>query len=653
MPVQVDPFLSYETDYFDKQLVMTGEQFQNMLNFLSTRKALVYDFETSGLAYYKHAEACGVGFAGWDDRGQLWCYYVPFRHRTGERQLDLQIIEPAIKGLIEDQYVMKIAHNIKFEDHIGRREGWKLQGPRYCTMIAARLYDENRLVNLETRAKQDLGRFDADVWKFRLETKVKELAKQHKMPFTAYRDQYGYSQVDIPLCGTYCCFDLDHCGNLHALYENQGLSQRYSRIWNTEMALTEVICDMEQRGVKINVEYLETLRDSLKGVRAGLADQAFHQLGGFTFNIGSDNELRDVLQNRLNIRLYKMTKSKKNYSVDVEVLDELVDEHPVVKTISEWRKAEKLYSTYTTSILERLDSQNVLHTDLQQVGTNTGRLSCKNPNLQNQPTDDDDRALKFSGKSLEDGGVDPWSIRRAYINRDPQFVRLFFDYSQIELRVLAFYSRDPILVQAYLSGEDIHDRTSLEVFETKEKAKRRMAKVINFGLTYCMTPMGFARQVRIPLNEAERHFEKFFERYAGIKSFRNEFWGMVRMQKGYFQNLFGRPRLVHNIAHPEDFRRERAERQAIATLVQGTAAELTKESLVRISKYLKAYDLPAYLELTVHDDIQLSSHVSCLAPVAKEVKRQMEYFPEFDPIPIVVDAEYSLTSWADKKELLI
>ena len=449
------------------------------------------------------------------------------------------------------------------------------------------------------------------------------------------------------MCGTYGCFDVEFTTKLQWLYERGGLSQAYPRIWHTEMLLTEVLCDMEEAGLLIDVDYLEALRDSLKGVKHTLQVDIEATLGS-EINLGSDDEIRTVLR-ALRCNLIKKTK-KGQFSVDREVLESFAHHHPVLAKVLEWRDAEKLYSTYTASILDRLDKDNVLHPDFQQAGTDTGRLSCCEPNFQNQPTDNNARAIKWTGQSLEDGGVDPWSIRRAYVVR-PEGVRVFFDYSQIELRVMAFYSKDPIMVDAYLRGEDIHSRTSMEVFGTTEKAKRRDAKILNFGLSYGMTEKGFAYQTKKPLEEAAEYMTRFFERYHGIKTFREGFWGYVRQHQCRFQNIFGRPRYLPGIISMDKWTRLRAERQAIATLIQGTAAEVTKESLVRVWQAFKTEGLEAQIVSTVHDEIQVDCQRYELMSVCRIMKGAMEAFPEFDPIPVIVNGDYTTTSWADKKAL--
>lgn len=649
MLTQINPFLSYETGYPDKHLVVTGESFQRMINFLEQSPTLAFDFETSGLQWFRDDVSCGIALAGLDESGQVQNFYTPYRHRTGEIQLDLARISPAIKKLLGNERTVKVAHNLKFDEHFARKENWQVCGPRYDSMIAARLYDENRPLALKVRAKEDLGRDDADEWERKVAVEVGKLGRIHRLGKKDYLACWGYSQVAIPILGTYACFDTEFAMQLMNLYERAKISRSYPRVWATEMQLIEVLTDMEVMGLPIDVDYLGNLRDSLEGilVAGGLE---IERLLGRRINLRADDELRDLLINYLGCQLTKLT-GKKAVSVDREVLESFKDRHPVIPLIMKWRDAEKIRSTYTTSILQRLDANDVLHADFQQTGTNSGRLSCRQPNFQNQPTDDDDRAVEFSGRGLEHGGIDPWSIRRAFVNRGKGWVRLFFDYGQAELRVLAFYSQDPVMIDNYMRGGDIHERTSLEVFGSKEKKHRRIAKVINFGIPYGISEVGLSRQAKIPYGDAEKFMATFFKRYAGVASFRKKFWGQVRREGCVFQNIFGRPRRLPDLASSDEFRRGRAERQAVATLIQGTAAELTKESLVRVWRRIKAEGLPAWLVNTVHDEIQVDCHADALVSVCRVMQEEMARFPEFDPVPIVVDGEYTTKSWADKRKL--
>ena len=645
-------------------------------------KPLVLDYETSGLEWFRAAEAVGVGLASWDEQGRLWNAYVPFRHRTSEPQLDISVIGPAIGRLLADSYTLKIAHNIKFEDHFSRREGWSLEGPRYDTMVAARLFDENRSGALDARAEQDLGDTQARYWSSILDETVRELARQNKLGIKAYKAKYGYSEIPTQLAALYCGTDTDQTGRLYARYEQWGLSSVYSRIWSTEMKLTRILCSMEEHGLPINVAYLDGVQQSVVAAKKQLEAALQMQLGGKMINPGSDDEVRHLLLNVIGLQWDKRTKvseadyrrhqqalrllqqgrlSQDDYApfaqytekkaVDREVLETFAETNYVCRLLLAWRDADKLATTYTASILGMCDARGYVHGDLKQVGTNTGRLSCEKPNYHNFPSDDDERALQYSGKKLSAGGVDPWSIRRAFGMRAPNWVRIFLDYSQIELRVLAKYSGDPIMVDAYLKDEDIHDRTAAEVGHILGKeCSRRVAKVVNFGLSYGLSEKGLSSQAKIPLEEAFVFLQAFFQRYSGVAAFRETLWDQARKQQCHWRNLFGRSRRLPDLVSAEFFRRKKAERQMMGSAIQGTAAELTKESLVRIDEWFRECRIPALIVNTVHDEIQIDCPRECLPLVVSGARERMEAFSEFAPIPIRVSADWTDSTWADKRK---
>lgn len=642
MPVQTKAFYDSPPDDPTKRIVRTGDEFEHLVRWL-VGKPLIVDYETSGLAYYAHSNICGIALASWDEHGRLLNHYVPVRHKTAEPQFDIQRVGPAIQSLLADQYTLKIAHNIKFEDHMSRREGWSIRGPRFDTLIAARLYDENIPVALKTRARSDLGYTNAGEWESRLNAEVARLARVNKIPKRAYTDQHGYSEVNINLCGTYACWDTEFTGGLYKRYCKFGIEEHYAKIWTNEMKLTRVICDMEEEGLPLDVQYLVELRERAEGIK-DRAERTIHShLGSVMFSLGSDDELRFYLERVLRLPLFKKTRGQK-FSVDRDVLTYFKDASPVLPLLMEWRDANKICTTYTTSLIDKVDRNNRLHCSFNQVGTNTGRLSAEKPNFQNMSNDDDDRA-DFYGVE-----TDPLSVKRAFPVRAPGAPRFYFDYSQIELRVLAKYSMDPIMVAAFQAGEDLHDRTALEVFGSSEKKYRRLAKVINFGLSYCMTAVGFSRNAKIPKEEAEKYLDKFFQRYHGITSYREAFWAQAVQQGCQFNNLWGRTRRLKDLGSGADWERGRAQRQAIGTIVQGTAAELTRVSLVRTAEYLESIGSPMQIVNTVHDEIQFDTmDAGCIPTVVPELKRIMEDFPELHPLPVVVDCEITDTHWAAKR----
>lgn len=621
-----------------KWVVTTPEAFQEMLARVAAAPVVALDFETSGLSWWRNARACGLAIAVWDDQvGGPICWYVPFRHVTGEAQLPLERIGPGLRSIWENPAQFKVLHNLKFDEHMALREGWQLEGPRYDTMIAARLFDENRPAKLKTRAATDLGFEEAHVWEYRQGEILAELAKRDGSgSFDAYVSRYGYSQVPIQICGVYACYDVDFTLRLWATYEQWGCSSKFSRIWATEMDLTRVLTDMEEVGMPLDMSYLDWLKQRVTQDKLRLQNEIASQVAYHyfrPFELGSDEEVRRFLQQDLGLPLFHTTK-KGALSVDREALEYWSERHEVIPKILEWRENDKIDTTYTTSILEFTDARGIVHPSFQQAGTNTGRLSCRQPNFQNIPSD---------------GGKEK-SVRRLFVVR-PGTVRLYHDYSQIELRVIAHFTQDPKLVQAYLKGEDIHSMTSMEVFGTADKKMRRSAKVLNFGLSYGMTYLGFARNAKLPETEAKAYMERFFQRFAGIPSFRERFWADCRANSNAFTNPWGRPRRIRNLTSMVPRDRSRAERQAIGSLIQGTAAELTRESLVRIWKWIREEQVQAWVVNTVHDEIQTDVAFHEITRTAPAIKRLMEAFAEFSPIPVIVDGEYAATSWAEKKPL--
>jgi DNA polymerase-1 len=317
-----------------------------------------------------------------------------------------------------------IGHNLKFDEHFARKEGWWI-GNRYDTMIASALYNENIPLELETRAERHLGFSNARHWKRQVQDEIACLAKASRMNKTPYLERYGYSEVPISLLGLYACHDGFHTGKLFEFFESKNVSGTYSRIWPTETELTRVLCDMECHGLPVNVPYIKDLRARLLDVQAGYSVR-LRQFLGNSFRPGSDADVRDLLYNHYKLEPFMFTRNNAP-SVEGDVLKYFSHRIPILQVLRAWREVDKLATTYTDSILRRTDEWDICHPDFQQVGTVSGRMSCKTPNFQNQPVDNKKRAK-------ENGGLDPWSIRRAFIMRRENGVvwpRLYLDYSQL------------------------------------------------------------------------------------------------------------------------------------------------------------------------------------------------------------------------------
>lgn len=632
-----------------RRVIEDSASFERLVTWLRSRRLIVVDYETSGLAWYHQARICGVGLGAWDDSGAFRAHYIPIRHRTAQPQLPEKQVLAGVGELLADPAITKVGHNLKFEDHMSRVDNMRINGPRVDTLIAAHLYDENRPVQLERRARDDLGIENAYDASKQVTERIARLARENGMSREAYRARYGYSELNTQFCGFYCCGDLLYTAGLASFYLRWGVREHFPRLWETEMRLTEVLCDTECAGLRVDIEYLTRLRDTVRATKATLEQYLWQATGGYELNPGSDADVRKFLTEVLRLQLSKLTDAG-DWCVDAEVLGEFADENQACRILLQWREADKLATTYTDSILRRLDDQGFLYADLQQVGAATGRLSCKEPNFQNFPTDSDDRAVAHSGKKLKEGGCDPWSIRRAFIVRERGWTRIFLDYSQIELRVLAFYSRDRIMVDSFLQGADIHERTAAEVAKVLGyQPSRRIAKIVNFGLSYGMSELGLQRQAKIPYQEADQFLKAFFRQYVGVQRYRYAVVEEAIKQGCQWRNVFGRCRRISGLQSKVAAERKAATRKMIASAIQGTAAELTKESLVRIADWLQRENVPARLCNTVHDEIQIDCPDEHVPQVVAGCRQLMQDFPEFSPIPILVDAETSVASWADKK----
>ena len=304
------------------------------------------------------------------------------------------------------------------------------------------------------------------------------LAKLYGLKKDEYTERFGYAQIPVEMGGAYGARDGDYTLSLFREYQRLGVVDYYSRsprgpqcpgVYQTEMDLQEVLVDMEETGLWVDVQHLQTV----KRYAGEYAGQVERELWGTVgehnrIDLGNDDQLRWFLQNVLGVELWKRTKSGADLAVDAEVLEAIAEVHPAAKLVHWIRQARKIATTYTDSILSRLDDRCYLHGSYKQVGTATGRLSCENPNLTNMPQEDPDRALRLTGAPLGEGGWDPLSVRAAFPVPQGK-ARQFSDWSQVELRVLAHYTQDPVLLGVYRNDEDVHERVALAVYGAHNK----------------------------------------------------------------------------------------------------------------------------------------------------------------------------------------
>jgi DNA polymerase-1 len=398
-----------------------------------------------------------------------------------------------------------------------------------------------------------------------------------------------------------------------------------------EMPLLAVLATMERRGVRVDAAVLAGLAAEYRATLAGI-EQEIYTLAGGPFNVNSPIQLREVLFDRLKIPVKGLRKGKTGISLDVDAMHRLADVHPLPAKILEHRALSKLLSTYVDPLPLLIHPETGrIHTSFNQTVAATGRLSSTDPNLQNIPIRSDE------GRR----------IRAAFVPA-PGKVLIGADYSQIELRVLAHLTGDPVLVHAFTTGEDIHTRTAAEVFDVLPGLvtgeMRRRAKVINFGIIYGMGPQRLARELAIPLADAQRYIHSYFERYAGVTRFIDATLAEARRQ-GYVATLLKRRRYLPELASGDEGVRQFAERTAINTPVQGSAADLIKLAMVKLEVRLIREGLPAAMILSVHDELVFEADAAAAEQVSAVIKEEMESVMPL-AVPLTVDIRVG-GSWAE------
>ena len=412
---------------------------------------------------------------------------------------------------------------------------------------------------------------------------------------------------------------IEHFENLKKL----GLEKLLHEI---EEPLSLVLARMEKTGIAVDKELLDVFRAELEQ-KISVLETEIYKLANLEFNINSPQQLGKILFDHLG--LIPKKKIKTGYSTDAETLEELRTEHPLVEKILEYRQLAKLNSTYVKGLLAQL-YKGKIQTTYQQTITTTGRLSSTEPNLQNIPI------------RLEEGR----KLRKVFKPSEEGWLLLSADYSQIELRILAHFSRDPILCESFTVGEDVHARTASEVFGVALKDvtsdMRRKAKAVNFGLMYGLTDFGLARDLAIPRNEAKHYVAQYFERYIGVQRYLEE---VVRIAKenGEVRTLHNRLRRIPELAHPNRMTRQFGERIAKNTPIQGTAADIMKIAMIKVAGILEHHQ--ADILLQVHDELLIQVFPQELDEIVAKVKKTMEEAFTIS-VPLIVDCKVG-ENWFD------
>jgi len=400
---------------------------------------------------------------------------------------------------------------------------------------------------------------------------------------------------------------------------------------NIEMPLISVLADMEITGIKVDKEYLKEIEKELS-LKMQEKEKEIYELAGTEFNIMSPAQLSKVLFEDLAIKYPKRVKDNK-YSTSKDILDKIIDEHPIVGCVLEYRTLAKLYTNYAVGLQNEIREDGRIHTIFTQTLTRTGRLSSIEPNLQNIPARSEYSKL----------------IRKAFIPDEDSYL-LSSDYSQVELRIFAHVSGEENLKQAFIDGKDIHAKTASDIFHVKEdevtKDMRRQAKAVNFGILYGISGFGLSEDLGIDLREAKNFIDNYLETYPGILNYMEEEKAKA-YKYGYVKTLMNRKRVIEELNNKNYLIRSSGERMALNTPIQGTAADILKKAMVEIYAEFNKKKIKSKMLIQVHDELVFNVLKDELDEVKEIVRNIMENTFKLS-VPLKVDIEYG-TNWYEAK----
>lgn len=563
--------------------VLSQSDFSGVLRALREAPAFAVDLETTSLNPLE-AEIVGLSFS-WREHE---AFYLPVGHcyPDAPAQLSREEVLGELAPTLRDATRLKIGQNIKYDYQVLRRYGIEMQGIRFDTMLASYLLNP-------VRSGHGLDSLAIEYLDHKM-ISYTEVAGKGK-------DQMCFSRVPVERASVYSCEDADATFLLHRMFLPRIAETGMERIfYQLEMPLVPILAEMELHGVLLDLPLLRELSESFRMQLSGLEREIF-DCAGCEFNINSPKQLGEVLFDRLKLPAGKKTKT--GWSTDMDVLEKLSREHEIAALILRYRSVSKLKSTYTDSLPRLVDPiTGRIHTSYNQAVTNTGRLSSSEPNLQNIPI------------RTEEGR----QIRRAFIAGKGSLI-LSADYSQIELRVLAHLSGDQVFCDAFSRDEDIHTRTASEVFDLMPglvtPEMRRQAKTINFGIIYGQGAFSLARELGVSTKVAREFIDSYFERHNGARDYLDSCVGNAE-RDGFVTTILGRRLPIPDIASSNGNIRAFAQRNAVNYPIQGSAADIIKQAMVRVDAQMKKEGVRSRLIMQVHDELVFE--------VPEEERQQME-----------------------------
>ena len=606
-------------------VVDTPEALEALTQRLNEAVAIAFDVETTAPDAV-NSDLVGISLAVEPGQG----YYIPVGHLpdlSGSQQLELDTVIKSLKKPMIGKKIEKVGHNLKFDYTVLARYGLAAKPLVFDTMMAEWLsHPSSRNLGLKSLAWVRLG----------IEmTEISEL-------IGTGRKQKTMAEVPIADAAPYAAADAEICLRLRPVLEKE-LGERgvQSLFQDLEMPLVHILAAMEMTGIALDIEFLAGLSDEL-AERLGAIEAELFDMVGHPFNVNSTQQLSDVLFEDLGLKPPEGTRKTASgkYSTAADVLDSLKEEHEAVGLVLEHREIAKLKSTYADSLREQINPKTGrVHTSYSQTGAITGRIASANPNLQNIPI------------RTELGR----QIRRAFVATRGHTL-LAVDYSQIELRVVAHVANDKTMIKAFKEDQDIHDATAAAVFGADlnkvTAEQRRRAKAVNFGLIYGMSPFGLTRATDMTLAEAEEFVEAYFENFPGVRNYIQEVRNKAA-EEGYTETLLGRRRYFPQLSkegQPSPAQvRARAEREAVNSPIQGSAADIIKLAMIALPGALKKADLSADMLLQVHDELVFEVPKKELKETAQIVQKVMQGAYKLK-VPLKTDAK-SGPNWEQMKDL--
>jgi DNA polymerase-1 len=598
-----------ETALANYQIVADAEALRRLVADLERAQALTLDTETTSTDPMQ-AELVGIALTDAADRG----WYVPVNGPSGDPQLSQETAIEVLAPLLRDARLPKYGHNIKYDVTVLTRAGAPVAGLAFDTMVAEWLANP---------ASKNLG--------------LKNLAwarlKQRMTPITDLigtgRDQVTMDRVPVARAAPYACADVDMTHRLvDVLKPELEEKDQWSLFIDVEMPLIPVLAAMEMAGMRLDVPFLERMSEELAG-RLGELERQIQEHVGYAFNVNSTQQLSDALFETLGLSAQGIRRTKTgHYSTAAEILERLCDQHPIIDLILEYRELAKLKSTYVDALPQMVNPDTGrLHTSYNQTGTVTGRISSSDPNLQNIPI------------RTELGR----QVRRAFV-AEPGWQLVGADYSQVELRVMAHISGDEGLLEAFARGEDIHATTAAAIMDVPlgdvTPNQRRVAKAVNFGLSYGQTAYGLARATGLTMPEAEDFIRAYFERFPKVRRY-IDLTKAKATRQGYVETLLGRRRYFPELlpgSRASHTTRQAAERMAINAPIQGTAADIIKIAMIDLHRALRERGLRTRMILQIHDELVVEAPDDEAESVKALMRQVMESAFELDA-PLKVDLE--------------